>query len=57
MASLWTTVSRRYYLLKMKGKYAGKRWFVSFNFINIDGQKIAKKLSKGITKETSTARK
>ena len=55
-ASLWATVSRRHYLLKMKAKYAGKRWFVIFIFI-IDGQKIAKKLSKGITKETSTARK
>lgn len=33
-ASLWATVSRRYYLLKMKAKYAGKRWFVGFNFIN-----------------------
>ena len=61
-ASLWATISRRYYLLKMKAKYAGKSGllFSSSQYIIIyviDGQKITKKLSKGITKDTSTARK
>ncbi|CAI8039364.1 hypothetical protein GBAR_LOCUS21892 [Geodia barretti] len=39
--ALWATCARRLFLLKLKSRYA-------------DGQKIAKKLSVQITKETKT---
>ncbi|XP_064391176.1 uncharacterized protein LOC135338993 isoform X3 [Halichondria panicea] len=42
--SLWSTVCRRQFLVKTKAKYA-------------DGQKIAKRLCKGISKETKKANK
>ena len=52
---MWATVSRRQYLLKMKAKYAGIDYLVSgchnshLAFcLHADGQKIAKKLCKGI---------
>jgi len=59
--ALWTTSSRRQFLLKLKAKYAGKELhaIVStltsssvYHLIPVDGQKIAKKLSVQISKET-----
>lgn len=63
-SSMWATVTRRQYLLKMKAKYAGKECSLALYQTNLhwayiltsaDGQKIAIKLSKGITKETCKA--
>ena len=58
--ALWTTSSRRQFLLTLKAKYAGKELhaIVStltssvYHLIPVDGQKIAKKLSVQISKET-----
>ena len=57
---IWGASRRRQFLLKLKAKYAGKIFSVTFShilntipFINLlDGQKIAKKLSVQISKET-----
>ena len=58
--SIWATISKRQYLLKMKAKFAGiiiiRVFYVNNIYtlsIHIDGQKIAKKLCKGIAKETN----
>jgi len=58
--ALWATSSRRQFLLTLKAKYAGKELhaIVStltssvYHLIPVDGQKIAKKLSVQISKET-----
>lgn len=58
-ASLWSSVIKRHYLLKMKAKYAGEPYNTLLSFPlspiiimpYIDGQKIAKKLSSSIRKE------
>ena len=53
--SLWASVIKRHYLLKMKAKYAGKvlviLWVNEHVCTCVDGQKIAKKLSCGIVKK------
>ena len=58
--ALWTTSSRRQFLLKLKSKYAGKELhaIVSmltsssvYHLIPVDSQKIAKKLSVQISKK------
>ena len=61
---IWATSSRRQFLLKLKAKYAGKintvdeknQSYLPFNY-SIDGQKIAKKLSTQITKESQKIKK
>ena len=61
---MWATVSKRQYLLKMKAKYTGiyetllHKIDYSCTYSHcIDGQKIAKKLCKGISKETGKMKK
>ena len=61
-ASLRVAIVKRQFLLKLKAKYAGTPLYWQLNSfthyfvsIYIDGQKIAKKLSNGIDKETSRA--
>ena len=60
-ATLWSCVVKRHYLLRMKAKYTGRAlMFTKKKFFNVflyaDGQKIAKKLCSGISKETRVAR-
>ena len=60
-SSLRTSIVKRQYLLQLKAKYAGKDSHCRLMYVVItfcvDGQKIAKRLSVGITKETVIARK
>ena len=57
---LWATVVKPHYLLQMKAKYAGIKSLAIYienelklsYLINADRQKIAKKLSTSISKET-----
>ena len=56
---IWSAATKRHFLLRQKAKYAGMVQFNLISFqvyfnIHVDGQKIAKKLSKQITKLTST---
>ena len=59
---LWATVVKRHYLLQMKAKYAGIKSLAIYienelgYLIHADGQKIAKKLSTSISKETKRAK-
>ena len=58
---LWATVVKRHYLLQMKAKYAGMKSLLKTSLklgylIHADGQKIAKKLSTSISKETKRAK-
>lgn len=61
LSSLWTTSNRRKFLLKLKAKYAGMLIeiclfdFTFYSFLT-DGQKIAKKLSQQISKETKVVK-
>ena len=61
-SSLRSAIVKRQYLLKLKAKYAGIETLqdiilVIFTSFCVDGQKIAKRLSTGITKETASVRK
>ena len=63
-SSLWATISRRQYLLKFKKRYAGmssclfvwSQLLHVFCSLHTDGQKIAKRLCKGISRESSKAK-
>ena len=68
LRSMKAAIVKRQFLLKLKAKYAGTQYYMCYKLTQVrfiirtlhcvlDGQKIAKRLSSSINKETNTAKK